>query len=119
MPSDRWDWQELYGDPQVEKGKTKSKWGGFIDDIDKFDPLYFKISPLEAELMDPQQRLTLEATYHALEDAGIPYRKLKGTNTGVFIGVCTSDYSLMVAKHTDDTSLAQYSTGSTHSIFSE
>ncbi|MEM0941733.1 MAG: Pnap_2097 family protein, partial [Bacteroidota bacterium] len=75
VPKDRWDWQEYYGDPQQEQGKTKSKWGGFMEGIDAFDPLFFGISPHEAMLMDPQQRLTLEAVWHALEDAGIaPYQ---------------------------------------------
>ncbi|WP_136669442.1 acyl carrier protein, partial [Flavobacterium sp. H122] len=82
IPSDRWDWRKYYGDPQKEKSKTKAKWGGFITDIDKFDPLFFNISPREAELMDPQQRITLQAVYQALEDAGIPTDKIKGTNTG-------------------------------------
>ncbi len=47
-----------------------TKWGGFLTDIDKFDPLFFKISPKEAERMDPQERLFLETAYAALEDAG-------------------------------------------------
>ncbi|MFP7654375.1 beta-ketoacyl synthase N-terminal-like domain-containing protein [Chryseobacterium proteolyticum] len=116
IPEDRWSWQEYYGDPQKESRKTKAKWGGFISDIDKFDPLFFNISPKEAALMDPQQRITLEAVYHALEDAGIATSALRGTNTGTFIGVSAVDYSMLLNNGTDLTSLAQFSTGAAHSI---
>ncbi|UCJ09797.1 SDR family NAD(P)-dependent oxidoreductase [Chitinophaga pendula] len=116
IPADRWDWTHYYGDPLKEKNKTKAKWGGFITDIDKFDPLFFNISPREAELMDPQQRIALEAVYHALEDAGIVASQLKGSNTAVFIGVSTSDYSLLVNNQTDLTGQAHYATGAVHSV---
>ena len=86
VPGDRWDWRAYYGDAQQEPGKTKVKWGGFIADIDRFDPLFFKISPREAETMDPQHRISLEATYHALQDAGLSPAKIRGSNTGVFLG---------------------------------
>lgn len=116
IPADRWDWTRYYGDPLKEKNKTKARWGGFISDIDKFDPLFFNISPREAELMDPQQRIALEAVYHALEDAGIVASQLKGSNTAVFIGVSTSDYSLLLNNQTDLTGQAHYATGSVHSV---
>lgn len=116
VPESRWDWKLFYGDPQEENGKTLSKWGGFIEDIDKFDPLFFGISPREAELMDPQQRITLEAVYNALEDAAIPARQIKGSKTGVFIGVSSSDYSSLITKHTDLATQAQFSTGWAHSV---
>ncbi|KAA1246068.1 SDR family NAD(P)-dependent oxidoreductase [Aquimarina sp. RZ0] len=116
IPSDRWDWRHYYGDPKEEKGKTKAKWGGFIRDIDKFDPLFFGISPREAELMDPQQRMILESVYQALEDACISTTQIKGSNTGVFVGVASSDYSLLLSDQTDLVSQAQYPTGSSHSV---
>lgn len=116
IPEDRWDWREYYGDPVREKNKTRAKWGGFIQDIDKFDPLFFNISPREAVLMDPQQRITLEAVYHALTDAGITRSKIKGSDTGVFIGISTSDYSLLYNNNPDLEKEALYSTGSAHSI---
>ena len=84
--------------------------------MDKFDSFYFNISPREAELMDPQQRITLEATYHALEDAGLTRKSIKGSNTGVFIGVSGSDYTLLLNKHTNDFIQAQYATGNAHSV---
>ena len=116
IPRERWDWKKYYGDSLEEQGKTKSKWGGFIEDIAAFDPLFFGISPREAELMDPQQRITLEGVWHALEDAGVAPKKIRGSDTGIFIGVSTSDYSLLLNKYTDQYSQAQYSTGSLHSV---
>ena len=113
VPSERWDWRQYYGDPF--DGKTKSKWGGFIKDIDMFDPLFFGLSPREAKLMDPQQRITLEAVYHALEDAGISPASLKNSNTGVFIGVMGFDYASII-QASGIKMVPGYSTGSAHSM---
>ena len=118
IPETRWNWKKYYGDPSEDKNKTMAKWGGFITDIDKFDPLFFYISPREAELMDPQQRITLEAVWHALEDAGISPRSIRGSKTGVFIGASTSDYSILLNKKTQESSQAQYTTGTVHSVLS-
>ena len=116
IPTDRWDWKAYYGDPQNEKNKTKAKWGGFISDIDKFDPLFFNISPKEAEQMDPQQRILLEAVSSALQDAAITSDKIKGSDTGAFFGVSTSDYAMLYNKQKDVHREAMFSTGSAHSI---
>lgn len=59
---------------------------GYIDDVDKFDYKFFGYTPLEADYMDPAQRLFLQTAYHALEDAGYSEEKIKGSNTGVFVG---------------------------------
>ncbi|HYD79455.1 MAG TPA: polyketide synthase [Paucimonas sp.] len=91
VPADRFDWRRYFGDPH-EPNKTNSKWGGFIDDVDKFDAEFFHVSPTEAELMDPQQRLMLELCWGCLEDAGYLPGKLAGTDTGVFVGVAGLDY---------------------------
>lgn len=115
IPKSRWDWKSHYGDPHKEENKTKVKWGGFIEDVDKFDPLFFSISPLEAEFMDPQQRIVLEAVYHALEDGGISPTAIRGTNTGIFVGVGSSDYS-MLFKGKDVPIQPQAAIGSAHSI---
>ena len=92
VPTERWDADSLY-DPDTHKpGTTTSKWGGFLSDIDKFDPLFFNISGKEAEAMDPQQRLFLEESWKALEDAGYSSQDLSGTKCGVFAGTTASDY---------------------------
>jgi len=92
VPAERFDWRRIFGDPRREEGKTDSRWGGFVDGIDRFDAAFFGISPLEAELMDPQQRLFLQVAWHAIEDAGHPPSELRGTRTGVFVGATTHDY---------------------------
>jgi amino acid adenylation domain-containing protein len=95
IPKDRWDVNE-YFDPQKGKlGKTYSKWGGFIDDADKFDPLFFGMSPVAAENMDPQARIFLEETWKTIEDAGYNPAKLSEKYTvGVYAGVFWTDYQL-------------------------
>ncbi len=65
---------------------------GFIDGIDQFDARFFGISPIEARLVDPQQRMLLETTWQALEDAGIDPDRLKGSRTGVYAGIASSEY---------------------------
>lgn len=83
-----WRWEK---DPQAQADLT-TRMGGFLDNIDAFDPLFFGISPLEAEALDPQHRLLLELTWEALEEAGWNPKSLKGSNTGVFVGIAGSDY---------------------------
>ena len=92
IPPDRWRWEDYYGDPLKEVNKSNSKWGGFMKEIDKFDPLFFGISPREAQMMDPQQRIFLEHVWKAIEDSGQKVSDLSGTKTGVFVGVATNDY---------------------------
>ena len=99
IPAERWNWKEYYGDPNKETGKTNCKWGAFISDIDKFDPLFFEISPKEAELMDPQQRLFLEEAWHAMEDAGYMGDKIRGTLCGVYVGAEESQYGSLIGNN--------------------
>lgn len=93
VPAERWNTAD-YTDPQFEgTGQAVNWYGGFLDQVDQFDPQFFGISPREAETMDPQQRLVLEVSWEALERAGQPPDKLKGSQTGIFIGITTNDYS--------------------------
>ena len=95
VPETRWNKKAFYNpDPSVP-GKSISCWGGFLDNIDHFDPFFFGISPVEAKHMDPQQRLLLELSYEALDDAGQVIEELDGSKTGVFIGISVSEYSLL------------------------
>jgi amino acid adenylation domain-containing protein len=98
IPEERWDWKAYYGDPDTEPNKTNVKWGGFLKQIDAFDPSFFAISPREAELMDPQQRLFLETTWKCIEDGGYKPSDLSGTKTGVFVGVSNSGYREMITR---------------------
>ena len=82
-PASRWA-----ADPDAPPTK-----GGFLPDADAFDPLFFRISPTEAALMDPQQRLFLEQAYLALENAGYAERSLNGAQCGVYVGAGAGDYS--------------------------
>ncbi|MGW7202800.1 SDR family NAD(P)-dependent oxidoreductase [Streptomyces sp. NPDC054837] len=92
IPAERFDWRRIYGDPVRTPGRTNSKWGSFIDGVAEFDAGFFGISPLEADLMDPQQRLFLQAAWAAVEDAGHSPATLRGTRTGVFVGATSHDY---------------------------
>ncbi|PJA76106.1 hypothetical protein CO151_04040, partial [bacterium CG_4_9_14_3_um_filter_65_15] len=95
-PADRWDNELFYDADPDAPGKTSTRWGGFIRNIDKFDAAFFGISPREAESLDPQQRLLLEQTWLALEDAGLSAEAVRGSRTGVFVGISTKDYYDMV-----------------------
>jgi probable biosynthetic protein (TIGR04098 family) len=116
IPPDRWDWRVYYGDNAPSSSKMKSKWGGFIEGISEFDPLFFGVSPHEARLMDPQQRITMQAVYAALEDAAISPTSLQGSDTGVFIGVSGSDYGHLLREVAKDRIEAYHSIGTSASI---
>ncbi|MGB7414820.1 MAG: aminotransferase class I/II-fold pyridoxal phosphate-dependent enzyme [Thermosynechococcaceae cyanobacterium] len=96
IPKSRWDIEQFYDPNHSTPNKANTRWGGFINDIDCFDPQFFGIAPREVASMDPQQRLLLEVTWEALEDAGQIPEHLRGSKTGVFIGVGTHDYSIMM-----------------------
>ncbi|MDB6041102.1 MAG: baeL, partial [Verrucomicrobiales bacterium] len=96
IPSVRWDHSQYPG--------CYAKWGGFIDDYDKFDPLFFNLSPREAEMMDPQERIFLETVWAAMEDSGYTRQRLKrklaeqNGKAGVFVGVMWGGYQLYGAE---------------------
>ncbi len=94
IPADRWRWQDYHDAEKGKAGKSYTRWGGFLDDIDKFDPLFFRIAPKEAKKIDPQERLFLETSYHAIEDSGYtPATLAPGGKVGVFVGVMNSRYT--------------------------
>ena len=90
VPADRGDLSAFYR--AVARGHILTRYGGFLEQIDKFDANFFDISPREVDRMDPQQRLLLEVAWEALEDAGQVLPRLAGSPTGVFIGVWINDY---------------------------
>ena len=98
VPAERWDHRSFYDPAPGKAGKTNSKWGGFLTDFDRFDPLFFNISPREAEFMDPQERLFLQCAWETLEDAGHTRASLGGQDVGVFVGVMYEEYQLYGAE---------------------
>nr|WP_322787899.1 SDR family NAD(P)-dependent oxidoreductase [Pelosinus propionicus] len=92
IPRERWDSNHYYAKIAEEKKIPFAKWGGFLEDVDKFDAAFFNISPREAEQMDPQQRIFLETVWKAIEIAGYKASEFSGTKTGVYVGAVSSDY---------------------------
>jgi len=90
----RWSLADHFQPGTPTAGKTNSKWLGTLDDYDLFDPLFFNISPTEAECMEPQQRVFLQTCWHAIENAGYSAQSLSGSQCGVFVGCGPSDYHL-------------------------
>ena len=110
IPADRWSIDAYYDPVPGRTGKSITRWAGFIDGIDRFDPAFFGISPREAEFMDPQQRVLLETAWEALEDAGHVPGELRGSPTGVFVGISTHDYELLQSSPDERSDLDVYST---------
>ncbi|WP_414169804.1 SDR family NAD(P)-dependent oxidoreductase [Streptoverticillium reticulum] len=97
VPPSRWDVSRYYDPSPGQEGKTYSKWLGYLPDADRFDPLFFNISPLEAEGIDPQHRLFLQEAYRAFEDAGYDPQSLASRKCGVYLGISGSEYSFLVS----------------------
>lgn len=95
IPPSRWDNAALFDDARGTPGKIYSRWGGFIEQADQFDAEFFGITPKEAELMDPQERLFLQVAWHTLEDAGLPVSGLTKSAVGVFVGAMWAQYQLL------------------------
>ena len=110
IPAERWDHLQYYHPDKHASGSTYSKWGGFLEGVDRFDPLFFNISPREAEIMDPQERLFLQCVYETLQDAGYTRQSLAasarrdahgvGGQVGVYVGVMYEEYQLYGAQET-------------------
>ncbi|MBF6078064.1 aminotransferase class I/II-fold pyridoxal phosphate-dependent enzyme [Nocardia beijingensis] len=106
VPANRWNAADFH-DPAGAPGTINTRGGGFLDDADAFDAEFFGITPREAEAMDPQQRMLLQATWRAFEDATLDPRGEAGSRTGVFVGVMAnewanlqmSDYAAITPQH--------------------
>jgi acyl transferase domain-containing protein/acyl-CoA synthetase (AMP-forming)/AMP-acid ligase II/surfactin synthase thioesterase subunit/acyl carrier protein len=98
VPDERWDADEYYDPQPAMPGKMNTRWGGFIGDVDRFDPGFFGISGHECAQMDPQQRVLMDVAWRAFEHAGITEEQLKGSNTGVFVGISNGDYLRLMVR---------------------
>ena len=115
VPADRWDAHKWYDPDPATPGKSTTKEAGFLDQIDMFDSEYFGILPREADRMDPQQRLVLEVAAEAVDDAGLPHPRLRGSRTSVYIASYHNDYAQL--QYSDPNGIeARTLTGILHSI---
>ena len=92
---DSGDWDGVTGDPSADDPNLRR--GGFVEGLDRFDARFFRIAPIEARVMDPQQRMLLETSWQAIEDAGIAPDSLRGSRSGVFVGIGSSEYRDLIA----------------------
>jgi myxalamid-type polyketide synthase MxaB len=102
IPGDRWDVEAYYDADPKAPGKMYTKYGGFLEQIDRFDASFFGIAPREAIMLDPQHRLLLECAWESLEDAGEAPDRLVNSATGVYVGITTSDYARIGRRGLDE-----------------
>jgi myxalamid-type polyketide synthase MxaE and MxaD len=112
VPASRWPVDTYYNPDPHRAGSVTTRWGGFLDDIDRFDPGLFAISPREAATMDPQHRLLLEQSWLALEDAGLRRDELEGSAGGVFVATYQRDYAKLATR--DRYLIDAYTASGTH-----
>ncbi|MBL8975919.1 MAG: KR domain-containing protein, partial [Myxococcales bacterium] len=112
LPRDRWDLDAFHDPDPAVPGRMYTRDGGFLRDVDRFDPLAFGISPRDGASMDPQHRLLLEVAWEALERAGQPPTGLAGSRTGVYVGVTVSDYARLLDAQPPETIDTYSMTGS-------
>ncbi|VEG51165.1 beta-ketoacyl synthase [Mycolicibacterium aurum] len=111
VPEDRYDIDEFYDPDPDAPGKTYTRSGGFLDGIDGFDPEFFGISPREAVWIEPQQRLMLETVWEGIERAGYAPSALRGSRTGVFVGVAANEYAHLLSAEPIDKIAPHFITG--------
>lgn len=99
IPTQRWNRESYYDPMPATPGKYYTMQGGFLNKIDFFDAELFGITPIEATEIDPQQRILLEVSWEALENAAVDYKKLENSQTGVFIGISNNEYSELTLKN--------------------
>ncbi len=116
IPDDRYDINEYYDPDPDAMGKIYTRCGGFLDGISEFDPEFFGISPREALWIDPQQRLVLEAAWEGLERAGYSAAALRGSRSGVYVGVGLNEYSHVLSTSSFESIEAQFGTGNATSV---
>ena len=117
-PAERWDKSDYYAQKQSTLSKICTTYGGFVPHLKEFDASFFRIAPREAVSLDPQQRLLLEVSWEALENAAIATDKVRGSQTGVFIGVSAIDYWHQLLSRNKTEIDAYLTTGNTHSLAS-
>ncbi len=115
IPDSRWNQSEFYDENPQAPGKTVQSKGGFVDRIDEFDPKFFNISPKEASYCDPQHRLLLECSWHALESANIDPASLRDLNGGVYVGIAQMDFGFDIADLAPEDLIGNVGTGTAHS----
>lgn len=118
VPPQHWDIEQYYDSDLNAPGKICTPYGGFVPNLQEFDAPFFRIAPREATSLDPQQRLLLEVSWEAIENAGIASQKLMGSQTGVFVGICSPDYWHQLLSREFTTIDAYLTTGNTHSLAS-
>ncbi|MEH2326487.1 MAG: type I polyketide synthase [Nostoc sp.] len=109
VPADRWDLEKLYDPDPDAPGKVCTTKGGFLTQVDGFNPEFFGISAREAASIDPQQRLLLEVGWEALENATLAPEHIYNSLTGVFIGIYLNDYSKVMSAMGDSTQIDAFS----------
>jgi acyl transferase domain-containing protein/NADPH:quinone reductase-like Zn-dependent oxidoreductase/SAM-dependent methyltransferase/acyl carrier protein len=117
VPPDRWNVERFFDAEPGLPGKSMARRGGFLDEIDQFDPQFFGISPREAPYVDPQHRLLLETAWEAMEDAGLVLDLERGTDLGVFVGISHNEYQGIQCTPWEHSGIGPHSpTGCAHSI---
>ena len=118
VPPQHWDIEQYYDSDLNAPGKICTPYGGFVPNLQEFDAPFFRIAPREAISLDPQQRLLLEVSWETIENAGIAAEQLMGSSTGVFIGICGTDYWHQLLSREVTAIDAYLTTGNTHSLAS-